>query len=1098
MKGNKREHLNLKLGWYLIAGSSLIFIPCPGMLAQSNIVPDNTLGNEASVVNPAPDNVSNELISGGAQRGQNLFHSFQEFNVGEGKGAYFVSPNSDIANILSRVTGSNSSEIMGTLGTMGAAQPNLFLINPNGIIFGENASLDVGGSFVATTADGIQFGDRGFFSASEPDVPPLLTVQPSAFFFNQMNGSIQNNSVAPAGLDPTESLEFFGLRVPDGESLLLLGGDVEINSGGIVALDGEINIGAVETGTVELNKVNNNLSLSLTENLLRGNISLTNGAGLLTSGKNGGKIAIAAENIDILANSTVETGILSNLGSMEAQANDIELDATKAIAVDNSFVFNRVSENATGNGGDLSIETGELTISNGGQVGVLTSGAGNTGNLSVRASESIKLDGGETGLFSGLVAQVGQTGTGNVRETNIETKQLEIANGAQIAVVSFGEGNTSNLTVRSSESSTIKGRGNFSSGIFNQISSGAIGNAGDIDLETVSLNIEDSGQINTSTFGVGNAGDVEIKAANSILLNKSSIFSEVVEGAKGNAGNINLSTKFLTISNGSRISSSSFGLGNAGSINIDASEQVVVSDENTRVEADIGSTAMGDIQGGDLTINTKQLLVADGAQIGTTTFGQGDAGNFKVNATESIELRGEDNNDDGNRNQKFPGGLFAQVDLTGEGKGGNLTINTPKLSISDGSKVQVATFGKGDAGELSIIATQIDIFNTPTFSDFTTGVFGSVAIDRFRTEEPPEGNGGNVTIQSEQLKVIDGGKISVTTEGIGDAGILTIIASESVEVRGVDPEVEDGVSFISASVEEQAIGRGGNVNIETGNLSISDRAQVSVSSKGSGIGGNIDIQASDLTLDDNASISAETFSSNGGNIDLRIADLLILDNQSNISSTAGTAQAGGDGGNIDIDTEFIVAFPNGNNDITANAFKGKGGNINLTAQSIFGLAERSSTPPNFTNDIDASSEFGLDGNISINTPDVDPASALENLPTDIVDASRLITRTCLGGGDSEELNEFVVTGRGGLPNNPNEYLPGDATLSADWVSLPDTSGASPTRVSMPNKSIVSQARNHIVEAKGWLVKPDGTVILTAEANSDRHVTSGFIPPACNN
>ncbi|NJL52978.1 MAG: filamentous hemagglutinin N-terminal domain-containing protein [Hydrococcus sp. SU_1_0] len=219
--GYNRHNSHLLIISLLVCGSLFLFTKKSN--AQSNIVPDNTLGDEKSIVTP-DNSASQELITGGAQRGQNLFHSFQEFNISEGSGAYFVSPNANIANIFSRVTGNNVSEIFGTLGTLGASQPDLFLINPNGIIFGENASLDVGGSFLATTADSIQFGEQDFFSASNPETPPLLTIQPSALVVNQLNpGRIENNSVAPAGTDPTGSSSFFGLRVPDGESLSLLG-----------------------------------------------------------------------------------------------------------------------------------------------------------------------------------------------------------------------------------------------------------------------------------------------------------------------------------------------------------------------------------------------------------------------------------------------------------------------------------------------------------------------------------------------------------------------------------------------------------------------------------------------------------------------------------------------------------------------------------------------------------------------------------------------------------------------------------------------------------------------------------------------------------
>ena len=142
-----------------------IFSQTNSVLAQdSNIVPDNTLGAENSLVNPRDE--TSDSIDGGALRGSNLFHSFQEFNVGEGRGVYFANPDA-VSNIFSRVTGNSQSNILGTLGVDGAA--NLYLINPNGIVFGEGAALDVQGSFTATTADGIRFGEQGEFNTWLPD-----------------------------------------------------------------------------------------------------------------------------------------------------------------------------------------------------------------------------------------------------------------------------------------------------------------------------------------------------------------------------------------------------------------------------------------------------------------------------------------------------------------------------------------------------------------------------------------------------------------------------------------------------------------------------------------------------------------------------------------------------------------------------------------------------------------------------------------------------------------------------------------------------------------------------------------------------------------
>ena len=207
--------------------------------AQAQIIPDRSLGAEASIVTPNVEikGFPADRIDGGAIRDSNLFHSFQEFNIGDLQRVFFANPEG-INNIFSRVTGSNLSEILGTLGVNGNA--NLFFINPNGIIFGENASLDLGGSFAASTADAIQFGDRGFFSATEPETPPLLTINPSALFFNQITPSpIVNRSVAPAGEDLT-GFSLFGLRVPNGQSLVLAGGEITVDGGEIQALGGQV------------------------------------------------------------------------------------------------------------------------------------------------------------------------------------------------------------------------------------------------------------------------------------------------------------------------------------------------------------------------------------------------------------------------------------------------------------------------------------------------------------------------------------------------------------------------------------------------------------------------------------------------------------------------------------------------------------------------------------------------------------------------------------------------------------------------------------------------------------------------------------------
>jgi large exoprotein involved in heme utilization and adhesion len=301
----------------------------------------------------------------------------------------------------------------------------------------------------------------------------------------------------------------------------------------------------------------------------------------------------------------------------------------------------------------------------------------------------------------------------------------------------------------------------------------------------------------------------------------------------------------------------------------------------------------------------------------------------------------------------------------------------------------------------------------------------------------------------------------------------------------------DPGSGLYANTTPGSTGNGGNIFIDPRTLTIRNGAKIAVDSQGEGIGGNIELAAGFLTLDQ-GTISAETRSNTGGNITLNLQDLLLLRNSSQITTTAGNQQFGGDGGNITINARngFIVAIPKENSDITANAFTGTGGKVKINTSGIFGLQPLSgaqlrslnanSNPRELlTNNISAVSQQGgpqLDGQITVNNPDIDPSNGLVSLPADVFDPSNQIAQGC-SAFDEEGASDFKVTGRGGLPPSPDEALSSDAV----WE---DTRLRTTTAQRLDSKTTATKAKSEsdivkITPATGWVFNGKGEVTLVS-------------------
>jgi filamentous hemagglutinin family protein len=959
------------------------------VLAQSQIIPDNTLP-EKSIVTPNYQDLTVEVISGGTQQGTNLFHSFREFNVSEGRGAYFYSPNNAIANILARVTGTNPSEILGKLGTFGNSQPNLFLMNPNGIIFGQNASLDVQGAFVATTANAIQFGNQGFFSATNPQSPTLLTVNPSAFFFNQIQAAqIKNQS---------------SLQVPNGQSLLLVGGDINLEGGKLFAPGGRVELASVgEAGTVGLNINNNLLNLAVPESIAGANISLTKGAEINVRAGGGGDITINAQNLTVDGASNIRAGIAEGLGSANAQAGNIEIKAKENITLSNgSSISNLIVDKAKGNGGNINIATNNLSLSNNAFLNTGTAGEGDAGNINIKATESVYLD--SSTIASGIVRK----GIGNGGNIDIETDLLTLDNVAILYVFGAGGGSilvnarnvdilggsiirggivqgtidtqAGNIEINATEKIKLEGNstnptaiieGAFANGnagdvvintkilegsgnfLIDSVLLAGQGNAGNITItatEKISLlgdSITDEdgittslGLISTSVLGSGkgNAGNISITTPSLLLVN-SSINSNIAEEAAGNGGNIQINaTNSLSATGSSLISASNSGLGNGGNIVINAPTGTVTFDG-----AKIGTTVFQPTnlgQGGDIVVRARNFSLSNNAQLNSFTFGKGNAGDIEIQATDSVSVSSQS---------------LLNASTLGAGNAGNISIEAPNGTVSfDGLFTLASTSvvlepttnlgATGQGGDIFIKARSLSLTNGAILSTHTIGREGA--------------NGGNIEVNvSDSVSVSGGAGFSSATAGQGNAGKVTITAGGAVSFDGtlVVDKNNPILNNPNAPIPFNFFAEGTLVNNKFLLLfsGIENLVASSTNLQGIGRGGDINITAQSLSLTNGALINASTNGKgDAGNINIDVRDGVTLSGFTTVNldgvdvgsfNTIGTAvaEAGvGLGGNITIKARSLTM-----NDFSAiiasTSGQGKAGNIDLQVDDSVTLANAS-------------------------------------------------------------------------------------------------------------------------------------------------------------
>ena len=1057
------------------------YLYAPGDITLAQVTSDNTVNTTVN------QNGNVAEITDGTTKGDNLFHSFKEFSIPNGNEAFFNNA-TNISNIFSRVTGGNVSNIDGLIRANGNA--SLFLINPQGIIFGEGASLDIGGSFYGSSASSILFED-GEFSAVDLENPPLLTVNaPVGLSFREQPGEIVNKSIA----------NDVGLAVAEGNNISLLGGDINLQGGRVTAPGGIVELGGLSTS--DTIGISEDGSFNFPEGVARSDVSLTKQAAVNVRAGGGGFININAQNLSLSERSELFAGIAEGRGSEDAVAGDININATESVKIvgkkDTStgetldelienFIISRNKDvgirnnvglssvkrdpvtnrsSALGKGGDINITTGTLELLNVSSIDTNLYGTGEGGDINITA-EDISL----TGSQSVLVAEVGgfnfdvvkEQGRGDGGNVNINTGSITFNDRAGILadVQSGAIGNGGDIIINATDAVTFTG-GEAPHFVLTQLGSDAVGSGGDIKITADTLNLTNAQLIADLQSGAeGEGGNIKLDIAGDISIDEGSlVLSQVQEEAIGDSGDIVIDSNNLTVNGGSLILADTKGEGNAGNITFKVADTFTVN-ESSFILNQVQPNSIGNA--GNIKIDTTNFKIENSQLLSDNRGGEGDSGDIDINASEAILIN--DNSI-----------VLTELGPNAVGNAGNLTISAPEITVDNlsilASDARVGS--RGEAGNITLNTDTLRVANGSGVNAFTETQFDA----------------GNVTVNANTAEIVAGGKMIMATDSGGNAGNITLNIADSLTIDGNNPllrpeplnvPVIDALNpdtGLFANTSVKSTGDGGTIRVnEVNSLNLINNAKISVASEGAGSGGNIFVDSDLLNLNNQAEITAATAFGTGGNINLTIGDRLNLRNNSLISAQAtGTAN----GGNVNIDTDFVVAFPNtlgGNgSDIIASAAEGDGGKISINAESIFGIQEGQAIEGNNTNEFDASSDFGLDGTVSITTPDVNALQGATELPSNIVVPEQTTSQACQANRETQAANRLIINGKGGIPPTPFE------PLNSAYISI---NGKNTNELTSISPQAIPTAQGDIIPARGVVKTKDGRIILSAHPTDNQ-------------
>jgi filamentous hemagglutinin family protein len=1032
----------------------------------AQVIPDNTLNNN-SVIKTINKNL--QEIEGGEREGVNLFHSFLEFSIGEDKAIYFANPQG-IENILSRITGDNPSQIFGKLGVLGEA--NLFLINPNGIIFGEHSFLDIKGSFLATTGNGISLRDSSYFGIKDRDRDQLLNVTPGTIFFEQLNqGKIVNRGNLSAGRD----LALIGNDL-DLQGQIIAGKNLTLQAANAIAISDTLTspliIYAAENLSIEGKNLVNIFTLNfLTSGLyagkdlfLRSNFPI-GGDGRFWSGRN-----FRVEKLDRSLgglNSPKDPIIVAN--------GDVFLDfyqgASLHILAGGSVRVNFIVINDRARLGEA-IDTNLAP-----NLATITLGDGST--LIINGSTYPTLD-----IRAGIdwTQLGGNPGTLRIGSLPFFTTS-EVPSHADIVVSNVFIDAPDGLVLLSNnfqENPLLKGSITVS-GIY---TGNNIGNSGAVVIDSKNnINIlfdefNPSGYIDTTSL-IGDGGNVKLIANEGIFLNRSAI---ATTSQLGKSGDIDILADVVSLFNDSE------DFANRSSV---SGNNVRINSNNLLLEdnASLNTTTLNERDAGDIKIDTNHLTIKEGSLISSGSLGEGNAGNLVIKASESIVIDSANElfsgiSNIGSENSKNNAGNLTIETKTlaldrnglissgtlGEGNAGNLTIKTESLILQNNSLIDASSFGNGKGGDILIKADReiiIDGFGSGIFSlsnsENKEGI-GTLKIETdnlilnnfavISTTVLGNRNASILNIEANNLILENGSLISGTTFGESKGGDIFIVARDRIFISGE--------SSIISQANQVSNGNSGDINLFTKNLTLRNFSSISNATFNQQNGGNIAIEAENILLDNDGIITSRaTEGGNSGNITIKsdrelnanfgevstnsarssggkieiVADNIILRGDTNIATNVDIGA--GNGGDINITADSILAFDD--SDILAFARDGKGGSINLNTPIFFGNSFAPTTKEVSSLDRNGLVDLNASGRISgtILIPDLNfIRNSLSQLSEYIIDTDNIIANSCIVS-NPQQIGTFLIIGPGGKTPTPGDlgisnYSIGDVQTEDVW------------------------------------------------------------------